>query len=183
MVRSKTGKKAPKAAVKKQGPKKTINVKKGAKKTAPRAADKKSKKALIKKTAVPKQKLTKAAIPQVRVKRPPGMSEQILKAALQVLDERQAEEVFTIDLAGKSSMADYLIIASGRASRQLSAIAHYLREAFEKLGLKNIRVEGLSDTNWVLVDAGDVIIHLFRPEVRSYYNLESIWRGTGASKA
>ena len=118
----------------------------------------------------------------VRAKKPAGFPEQLRDAALKVLDERQAEEVFTVDLSGKSSMADYLVIASGRASRQLSAIAHYLREAFEKMGLKNIRVEGLADANWVLVDAGDVIVHLFRPEVRDYYNLESMWSGKAKSQ-
>lgn len=111
------------------------------------------------------------------------MPERVRDTALQILNERQADQIFTVDLTGKSSMADYLIIASGRAARQLSAIAHYLREGFEKLGLRNIRVEGLSDANWVLVDAGDVIIHLFRPEVREYYNLESIWGDKKSSEA
>jgi len=96
-------------------------------------------------------------------------------AALKVLDERQAEEVFTVALEGRSSIADYLIVASGRGARQIGAIAHYLREAFEKLGAERVRVEGMNDANWVLVDAGDVIVHLFRPEVRRYYNIESIW--------
>lgn len=158
---------------------KALPAKNAAKKTAIKKSA--SKKPALKKSAAKKPALAKVIPP--RPKREPGMSEQILEAALKVLDERQAEEIFTVDLAGKSSMADYLVIGSGRASRQLSAIAHYLREAFEKLGLKNIRVEGLADANWVLVDAGDVIVHLFRPEVRSYYNLESIWKDPAASKA
>ena len=95
--------------------------------------------------------------------------------ALQVLNDRQGEEIVTIDLTGKSSIADYLIVASGRSARQIAAIAHYLREAFMKRGMKNIRVEGLPEGNWALVDGGDVIVHLFRPEVRSYYDLEAIW--------
>jgi len=108
-------------------------------------------------------------------KRPYGVPEQMRDAALRILDERQAEEIVTVSLAGRSSVADYLIIASGRASRQIAAIAHYLREAFEKLGARQPRIEGLPEGNWVLVDAGDVIVHLFRPEVRHYYNLEDIW--------
>jgi ribosome-associated protein len=108
-------------------------------------------------------------------KRPDGIPEQMRNAALKVLDERQAEEIVTVSLAGRSSVADYLIIASGRASRQIAAIAHYLKEAFEELGACQPRIEGLPEGNWVLVDAGDVIVHLFRPEVRHYYNIEDIW--------
>lgn len=104
-----------------------------------------------------------------------AFTENMRKVALKVLDDRQAEDIVTVDLTGKSSMADYLIVASGRANRQVVAIAHYLREAFEKLGIKPVRVEGMREGNWVLVDGGDVIVHLFRPEVRRYYNIESIW--------
>ena len=138
-----------------------------AKKAVKAVAVKKAVKAAVAKPVAPK----KAPRPQ----KPAGFPEQVRDAALKVLDDRQAEDIITIDLAGRSTIADYLIIASGRAARQLGAIAHYLREAFEKLGLRNIRVEGMSDANWVLVDSGDVIIHLFRPEVRDYYHLEDIW--------
>ena len=133
-------------------------------------------KAMAKPLTKPLSKPTlKAATQKERAPKIFGLPEQIRDVALKVLDERQAEGIFTVNLGGKSSIADYLIIASGRASRQLSAIAHYLREAFAKMGLKHIRVEGLSDANWVLVDAGDVVVHLFRPEVRDYYNLENMW--------
>jgi ribosome silencing factor RsfS/YbeB/iojap len=104
-----------------------------------------------------------------------GIPEQMRDAALKVLDERQAEDIVTVSLAGRSSVADYMIIASGRAGRQVAAIADYLREAFYKLGCKQVRIEGLGEANWVLIDAGDVIVHLFRPEVRTYYDLDSIW--------
>jgi ribosome-associated protein len=104
-----------------------------------------------------------------------GLPAELLKAALQVLKDRQASEIVTVSLAGRSSMADYLIIASGRAGRQIAAIADYLREAFMKLGARSVRIEGLPEANWVLVDAGDVVVHLFRPEVRNYYRLEDIW--------
>jgi ribosome-associated protein len=107
-----------------------------------------------------------------------GFPEELKNAALKVLDDRQAEDIVTISLAGRSSMADYMIVASGRASRQIAAIADYLREAFMKLGVERVRIEGVSQADWVLVDAGDVIVHLFRPEVRQYYGLESIWDAT-----
>jgi ribosome-associated protein len=106
----------------------------------------------------------------------PEFVDQLRKAALKILDERQAEDIVTMNLTGRSSVADCLIVASGRASRQTAAIANYLREAFEKLGIRPVRVEGLPDGNWVLVDAGDIVVHLFRPEVRRYYDLESIWQ-------
>lgn len=130
------------------------------------------------KMAKPKKPPVKAKALPVN-KRPAGLPEQLRDAALKVLNERQAEEIVTFDLAGRSSVADYLIVASGRAGRQLAAIAHYLREAFAKLGVERTRVEGLPEANWVLVDGGDVIIHLFQPEVRGYYNIEGIWGRRG----
>ena len=139
-----------------------------AKKNAPRISPKS--KASAKKPA----KLTQKPMARKPAPRPNGLPEQLCNAALKVLDDRQAEDVVKVDLIGKSSLADYLIVASGRASRQLGAIAHYLREAFARLGARKIRIEGLPEANWVLIDAGDVVVHLFRPEVRRYYNLESI---------
>lgn len=173
-TKGKTGK--PKATKKVAG--KSVPSRKSGtgKKVVAKAATKKIVKKPVVKKVVSKPAV-KAASKPAKTPKPHGVAEQIRDVALKVLDERQAEEIFTVDLSGKSSIADYLIIASGRASRQLSAIAHYLREAFEKLGLRNIRVEGLADANWVLVDAGDVVVHLFRPEVRDYYNLESMWSG------
>jgi len=104
---------------------------------------------------------------------------QLFDAAMDVLNERQAEQIVTVELQGRSSMADYLIIASGRAQRQIAAIADYLRAAFMKLGVSQVRIEGLPEANWVLVDAGDIVVHLFRPEVRDYYRLEDIWKRRG----
>lgn len=108
-------------------------------------------------------------------KTPRGMPEILRDEALKILDDRQGEDIVTINLAGKSAMADYLIVASGRSARQIAAIAHYLRDMFAGHGIKSIRVEGVREGNWALVDAGDVVVHLFRPEVRSYYDLEAIW--------
>lgn len=81
----------------------------------------------------------------------------------------------TIPLAGKSSVADYLVIASGRSSRQVATMAQHLREKLKATGRKAPAVEGLERGDWVLVDAGDIVAHLFRPEVRSFYNLEKMW--------
>jgi ribosome-associated protein len=80
-----------------------------------------------------------------------------------------------IPLIGRSALADYMIIASGRSTRQVAAMADHLREVSAKLGLKPPRVEGKTEANWVIVDTGDVIVHLFRPEVRTFYNLERMW--------
>jgi ribosome-associated protein len=94
---------------------------------------------------------------------------------LQSLDDDQAQEVITIPLEGKSSFADHMVIASGRSSRQVAAMAQKLAERIKKASGINVRIEGLPVADWVLIDAGDVIVHLFRPEVRSFYNLERMW--------
>ncbi|MDX2028796.1 MAG: ribosome silencing factor [Alphaproteobacteria bacterium] len=137
----------------------------------------------VKKTAFKKpiaRKAVKKPSPApARKKGPRGLPEILRDTALKILDDRQAEDIVTVDLTARSSLADYLIVASGRASRQVAAIAHYLREAFTKHGVRQIRIEGLPQGNWVLVDAGDVVVHLFRPEVRRYYDLEGIWGGDG----
>ena len=94
---------------------------------------------------------------------------------LQSLDDDQAQDVMSIPLAGKSAMADHMIIASGRSTRQVAAMAQKLAERVKKAGFGHCRIEGLPAADWVLIDAGDVIIHLFRPEVRAFYNLERMW--------
>jgi len=136
-----------------------------------------ARKARVKSKAVkPARKRPAGSVPSVKAG---GLSGKLRAAALKVLEDRQAEEIVMIDLINRSSVADYLIIASGRAGRQIAAIADYLREAFMKLGVSAVRVEGLSQANWVLVDAGDVVVHLFRPEVRHYYRLEDLWNSNG----
>lgn len=92
----------------------------------------------------------------------------------QSLDADKAEDIIVIDLAGKSGFADYMVIASGRSSRQVGAIADHLVERLKKEGLTP-SVEGKTAGDWVLIDAGDVIVHVFRPEVRAFYNLEKMW--------
>lgn len=94
---------------------------------------------------------------------------------LKALEDGQAEEVVSIPLAGKSAIADHMVIASGRSTRQVAALAQRIEaEAKQKLKL-NVRVEGLASADWVLIDAKDVIVHLFRPEVRQFYGLEKMW--------
>lgn len=94
---------------------------------------------------------------------------------LQSLDDDQAQEVVSIPLEGKSSVADYMVIASGRSTRQVAAMAQKLAERIKHGGFGHVRIEGLPAADWVLIDAGDVVIHLFRPEVRTFYNLERMW--------
>ena len=94
---------------------------------------------------------------------------------LSQLDDAQAKDVVSIDLAGKSDVADALIICSGRSQRHVGAMADKLQRALKEAGFGTPSVEGMPACDWVLIDAGDVIVHLFRPEVREFYNLERIW--------
>ncbi|WP_395392406.1 ribosome silencing factor [Novosphingobium sp. BL-8A] len=106
-----------------------------------------------------------------------------LALVLQSLDDDQAQDIVTIDLEGKSSIAEYMVIASGRSTRQVAAMAQKLGERLKQGGFGHSRVEGLPAADWVLVDAGGVVVHLFRPEVRSFYNLERMWGFDGPSGA
>src|SRR3954467_10060012 len=94
---------------------------------------------------------------------------------LDSLEDDQAIDVVSIPLEGKSSIADFMVIASGRSTRQVAAIATKLAERLKAAGHGSPRIEGLPAADWVLIDAGDVVVHLFRPEVRSFYNLERMW--------
>lgn len=91
------------------------------------------------------------------------------------LEDDQAQELVSIPLEGKSSIADHMVIASGRSTRQVAAMAQKLAEKVKQSGQPSPRIEGLPAADWVLIDAGDVVVHLFRPEVRSFYNLERMW--------
>lgn len=105
----------------------------------------------------------------------PPFSRSIHDLIIRSLDQDKAEDIISIDLAGKSSLADYMIIATGRSTRQVAAMAEHLRERLKEAGVGKCQVEGLPQADWVLIDAGDVIAHLFRPEVRAFYNLEKMW--------
>lgn len=96
---------------------------------------------------------------------------------IETLEDDKAENIVAIDLGGKSSIADTMIIASGRSARHVSALADHLLRKLKDEGLGRAQVEGQSSADWVLIDAGDVVVHLFRPEVRDFYQLERIWTG------
>jgi ribosome-associated protein len=110
-------------------------------------------------------------------------SEALLDRILSSLDDDKADDVVTIPLRGRSSMADYMVICSGRSSRQVGAIAEKLMERLKAEFGRTCRVEGKEQGDWVLIDAQDVIVHVFRPEVREFYQLEKMWMPTGAGLA
>lgn len=102
-------------------------------------------------------------------------SREILEIILKELDDDKAEDVTTIPLAGKSDIADAMVIASGRSQRHVGAIADKIARKLKEAGLRRVRTEGAPACDWVLIDAEDVVAHIFRPEVRRFYNLERIW--------
>ena len=112
-----------------------------------------------------------AAPDSVGAQPPEALHDLVLRS----LDDDQAVEVVSIPLGGKSSIADFMVIASGRSSRQVASMAQKLTERIKRELGRNVRIEGLPVADWVLIDADDVIVHLFRPEVRSFYNLERMW--------
>jgi ribosome-associated protein len=99
----------------------------------------------------------------------------LVQSVLASLDDTKAEDIVTIDLQGKTSIADLMIIATGRSNVHVGAMADHVMKAFKAAGAQTPRIEGLPHCDWVLVDGGDVIVHLFRPEVRQFYNLEKMW--------
>lgn len=193
-VATKAIKKTPakKAAVKKIAAKKPI-----AKKLVPKKAI--AKKIAAKKVATKKTPAKKAAGKKVVVKKAPakkapakravtakvviapkgpryeGPDWPLMNVILDAMEDAKAEEILPINVMGRSSMADGMVIASGRANRHVAAIADQLVDKLKAFGQKDIRVEGLETSDWVLVDAGNIIVHIFRPEVRSFYNLEKLW--------
>jgi ribosome-associated protein len=102
-------------------------------------------------------------------------AEETLRLVLASLDDIKAEDSVTIDLHGKTSIGDYMVVTSGRSNRHVGAVADRVLKDLAEHGVKNTRVEGLPHCDWVLIDAGDVIVHVFRPEVRAFYNLEKMW--------
>ena len=107
--------------------------------------------------------------------------ENNLQRVLSSLDDSKAEDVVTIDLRGRSPLADYMVIASGGSQRHVSALADHLLYAMKDCNKGQTRVEGLSECDWVLIDLGDIIVHLFRPETREFYNLEKMWNTSDVS--
>jgi ribosome-associated protein len=101
-------------------------------------------------------------------------SDALHALVMKSLDDDQAQDIISIPLHGKSNIADHMVIAEGRSTRQVAAIAQKLAERVKQAG-GTARIEGLANADWVLIDVGDVIVHIFRPEVRSFYNLERMW--------
>jgi ribosome-associated protein len=101
--------------------------------------------------------------------------EEALRLVLSSLDDMKAEDTISIDLRGKTTIADTMVVTSGRSNRHVGAVADRVLEDLRKAGVPNLRVEGMPHCDWVLIDAGDVIVHVFRPEVREFYNLEKMW--------
>jgi ribosome-associated protein len=121
-----------------------------------------------------------SAIPRntTRPKRPETAPGALLALIVKILEDGKAEDLVVIDLIGKSSIADQMVIATGRSQRQVSALAEHVLEALKSAGYGRASAEGLAHGDWVLIDGGDVLVHLFRPDVRSYYNLEKMWGAT-----
>ena len=110
-------------------------------------------------------------------------SADLLARILASLDDDKAEEVVQIDLRGRTEMADYMVVCSGRSSRQVAAISEKLVDRLKDANGQLCRIEGKETGDWVLIDAGDVIVHVFRPEVRDFYQLEKMWQATAAERA
>jgi ribosome-associated protein len=105
----------------------------------------------------------------------------MIDVVLQSLEDAKAEQTIAIDITGKSSLADHMVVTSGRSNRHVSAVADQVVKALRDNGFDKPRIEGLPHADWVLVDGGDVIVHIFRPEVREFYNLEKMWQAEFAA--
>jgi ribosome-associated protein len=121
-----------------------------------------------------------AATPAGSLPRPRGVidADEATRVVLSSLEDDKAEDIVAIDIRGKSSFADMLVVASGRSARHVGALAEHVMSKLKDFGAKDVRVEGMPHCDWVLVDAGDVVVHIFRPEVRTFYNIEKIWAGS-----
>jgi len=126
----------------------------------------------LSKSVLPKTR--KTSTPAVVLKARPD-ADETLKLILSRLDDMKAEETVAIDLRGKSAFSDYMIVTSGRANRHVGAIAENVVKGLKETGIKTVHIEGMPNCDWVLIDSGDVIVHVFRPEVREFYNLERLW--------
>jgi len=155
--------------MKKKKPK-TASAKKSGKKRAAKPVKKPAKKTARKPAARKKSKKVAALKPGAAASK-----NKVLNLILARLEEDQAANTIQIDLRNKSTIADTMVVTSGRSNRHVNAIAEHVIESLHKSGAARVRVEGMPNCDWVLIDAGDVILHIFRPEVRSFYNLEKMW--------
>ncbi|MDB5503533.1 MAG: hypothetical protein JWR89_3435 [Tardiphaga sp.] len=137
-----------------------------------------AKKATEPKTAGPKAiapkvtKAKKAALVGLQVR---DSATEVLDLILKRLDDMKAEETVTIDLRGKSAYSDYMVVTTGRSNRHVGSLAENVAKGLKESGNKKVHIEGLPNCDWVLIDSGEVIVHVFRPEVREFYNLERLW--------
>ncbi|HYZ61320.1 MAG TPA: ribosome silencing factor [Acetobacteraceae bacterium] len=125
-----------------------------------------------KKAAVAGPRGAKAAKPEAAARE---RLDEVQTVIVRSLEDDKAEEVVALDLAGRASFADRMVIATGLADRQISAMATHLEEKLAEAGIKRVLVEGANGSDWVLIDAGDIVIHLFKPEARALYGLEKMW--------
>ena len=140
---------------------------------------------VLSKSVLPKARKTarKTSTPAAALKAQSD-ADKTLNMIISRFDDMKAEETVTIDLRGKSAFSDYMIVTTGRANRHVGAIAENVTKALKENGIRNIHVEGLPNCDWVLIDSGDVIVHVFRPEVREFYSLERLWaQGPTVAKA
>jgi ribosome-associated protein len=107
----------------------------------------------------------------------------MIDVVLQSLEDAKAEQTVAIDVTGKSPLSDHMVVTTGRSNRHVGAVADQLVKAFREAGFAKPRIEGLPHCDWVLVDGGDVIVHIFRPEVREFYNIEKMWQAEFAADA
>jgi ribosome-associated protein len=119
-------------------------------------------------------------MPEPVSRRPSGR--ETLRAVLACLEDSKAEDTVTIDLTSKSSIGDYMVVATGRSQRHVASIADRVVKDIHAAGVSGVRVEGMRQGDWVLIDAGDIIVHVFRPEIRAFYNLEKMWSGGAADE-
>ena len=151
--------------------------------TAPtKTAERKAKRA-AKAAAAPVAKPKAAAKAPKAVKASPKLYQPLLKAVLAQLDDDKAENIVTIELEGRASYADVMVVASGRSARHVASTADHLAERVKADGFGRVTMEGEKTGDWAIVDCGDVIVHLFRPEVREFYDLESMWSAGQEARA
>jgi ribosome-associated protein len=171
-----------KSAPRKAASSKAPTAKPAAKKAAAKPAAKSVKKSIVVKNSVTKT-TKKVASPLAAKKASPlakktsghAASAALCKKLASVLDENKGEDIVVLDLKDKCSFADFMIVASGRAPRHVSALADYVADALKKIGEPALSIEGKDSGDWVLIDAGDIVVHIFRPEVRQFYNIEKMW--------
>ena len=125
---------------------------------------------------------TAAKSPSIAVLKARPDADETLTLILSRLDDMKAEDTITIDLRGKSSITDYMVVTTGRVNRHVGAIAENVAKGLKESGIEAPHIEGLANCDWVLIDSGDVIVHVFRPEVREFYNLEKMWTSEKPAK-